>query len=381
MKKLKETTNESGQVLVLAALLMTVLMGFAAFAVDIGMTTVVKSKLQNTADAAALAGAIEISAVETTAENTAISYAKSNDNKLEDKGIHVTADYELGTVLANADNSSKTIEVVCTKKIAYSFAKILGFKDTEVSARAVAKQLRTNAIGQAADYTVFSEDELKWNGGAHIIEGDVYGGDGIKFNGVGNKITGVFNYNTGSVNFSPAGGIEGGSNKIDVIPMPDLSELIKAKGTVCTTQEQFDSAVADGIDGIIYYDSYSVNKKGEKTYNDLNIKGRISGVGIICATGGNITIKGDQNSTDSVTFYCAQGNITFNGGSGSIYGILYAPNGAVTVNGTPGEPKIYGRIIGKDTTVNGNGYGVYRTDNDLEGLYKLPSKTNAKLIQ
>lgn len=67
--------NENGQVLVLVALLMTVIMGFAAFAVDIGRVTVVKSKLQNAADAAALAGA---AAYNDNPKEIAKSYAMLN---------------------------------------------------------------------------------------------------------------------------------------------------------------------------------------------------------------------------------------------------------------------------------------------------------------
>lgn len=49
--------NESGVVIVWVALLMVVLLSFAAMAIDIGHLMVVRNELQNAADAAALAGA------------------------------------------------------------------------------------------------------------------------------------------------------------------------------------------------------------------------------------------------------------------------------------------------------------------------------------
>lgn len=49
--------DESGQSLVLVAIMMAVLLGFGALAVDVGYMTYQKSELQNAADAAALAGA------------------------------------------------------------------------------------------------------------------------------------------------------------------------------------------------------------------------------------------------------------------------------------------------------------------------------------
>jgi hypothetical protein len=49
--------NEKGATLVLVAICMMVLLGFAAFAIDIGHLVVTKNELQNAADAGALAGA------------------------------------------------------------------------------------------------------------------------------------------------------------------------------------------------------------------------------------------------------------------------------------------------------------------------------------
>jgi hypothetical protein len=49
--------DQSGSVIVIVAILLTVLLGFAALAVDIGRLMVAKNELQNAADAAALAGA------------------------------------------------------------------------------------------------------------------------------------------------------------------------------------------------------------------------------------------------------------------------------------------------------------------------------------
>jgi hypothetical protein len=52
--------NEDGAVLVLVALMMTVLMGFAALAIDVGFMYNQRRSLQNAADAGALAGVLEI---------------------------------------------------------------------------------------------------------------------------------------------------------------------------------------------------------------------------------------------------------------------------------------------------------------------------------
>ncbi len=50
-------TGQRGAVAILTAVLFMVFLGFAAFAIDLGHLYLVKSELQNAADAAALAGA------------------------------------------------------------------------------------------------------------------------------------------------------------------------------------------------------------------------------------------------------------------------------------------------------------------------------------
>ena len=54
------TNNDKGAVVVLVAILISVLFGMAAFAVDIGHLAVVKNELQNAADAGALAGTLDL---------------------------------------------------------------------------------------------------------------------------------------------------------------------------------------------------------------------------------------------------------------------------------------------------------------------------------
>lgn len=56
MNRLKE---ESGQVLVMTALSITVLLGFMAFATDVGLLLRERRMLQTAADSAAIAGAAE----------------------------------------------------------------------------------------------------------------------------------------------------------------------------------------------------------------------------------------------------------------------------------------------------------------------------------
>ncbi|KAF5033736.1 putative Flp pilus-assembly TadE/G-like protein [anaerobic digester metagenome] len=131
MKRLvkKFIRNEDGQALPLVALLMVVLMGFAALVIDVGRIYNVKSEMQKAADAAALAGAQELPTA-STAISTAKNYAGLNG--AEKTNTSVTTPYK---------GDSNKIEVVCTMNVQYTFARFLGLTDADVSARAVAQKI------------------------------------------------------------------------------------------------------------------------------------------------------------------------------------------------------------------------------------------------
>ena len=86
--RLRIQKDEAGQVLVMTALSMTVLVGFLALAIDVGMLFRAKRNMQIAADAAAIAGALDykyngsITSAQTAAEAAATAplaeRAKSN---------------------------------------------------------------------------------------------------------------------------------------------------------------------------------------------------------------------------------------------------------------------------------------------------------------
>ena len=68
--------EERGAVAIVVALLLVVILGFAALVIDLGWLFVVNSEIQNGADAGALAGVVELALNDTSAaENTALRYA------------------------------------------------------------------------------------------------------------------------------------------------------------------------------------------------------------------------------------------------------------------------------------------------------------------
>jgi hypothetical protein len=125
MKRLK--MDESGQAVVLVALMMTVLLGMGALVVDYGYMTVQKSQLQTAADAAALAGARSIY-VKTSDQIKALAEQTAQANLKDPVSVTTTPIRADGVV---------TVEV---SQIAPKFfAGVLTNADTHIRAKASAK--------------------------------------------------------------------------------------------------------------------------------------------------------------------------------------------------------------------------------------------------
>lgn len=347
--KLNHLKNENGSVLVLVALAIVVIMGFSALGIDVGMAYLEKQKLQTAIDAASVAAAHELpytgNFYTSAAYTTANQYIVANGFQTSDVNI--------------SPESTTKIHIEGTKNVNYLFGKVIdkisGRDYFEVKASAKAELQSVG--GEAFSYAVFAGGgTASFNGSQHTFEGDIYGRDGVSLGNKANVDGKVVCTSSGSVNTGNNSNITGPVIEDSAaIAMPDFSAIIKAQGIYCTSQAEFDAAVSGKtVDGPIYVEG------------NLTINGRIKGTGIICASGTITADNANQANTDSICFYSATGNITFNGGTGKIYGILYAPKGTVRDNGGP-NGNLHGRIIAKSVDCNGAKFSVYSNPNDLKG--------------
>ena len=155
---MKILRDESGNVLVLAALSMTMLVSFLAFGVDAGNLYYTQRKLQTLADAAAMAGAMEASACASGSPNCAVVQGAAKTAVTESgstvasgnlftqcatasgSGLLLTVNNgpcALGTNDPNNGNASYVETVVSLQQSTY-FARIFGMDTILVSARAEA---------------------------------------------------------------------------------------------------------------------------------------------------------------------------------------------------------------------------------------------------
>jgi uncharacterized membrane protein len=130
--------NESGQTLVLTALAMTIMLGFLALALDVGILFKTRRNMQTVADAAATAGALNSYYYKNDAAKAiAAGQAASKANFFVDGvgGVSVTIN---APPLSGPNKSSGFVEAIIRKPVPTLFMGLFGRKSVTVETRAVA---------------------------------------------------------------------------------------------------------------------------------------------------------------------------------------------------------------------------------------------------
>lgn len=139
-------TEEAGAVTVIVAMMLVVLLGMAALAIDVGALYLERRELQNGADAAALAIAQDCATDATSANCTSLATALTTARTYADANARDSAatvgdggvvfDYAASKVTVTADTNDPSS--ADTSKLAHWFAPVLGYDATAVSATGAA---------------------------------------------------------------------------------------------------------------------------------------------------------------------------------------------------------------------------------------------------
>jgi len=348
--------NQRGSVVVLAALSLMGLIGFAGLVVDVGSLYVEQTKLQNTVDAAVLAGGQALT-------NTSQATIQANQ--------YITSN---GENPANAkvtySNGNSQINVTITKKVPTFFMGAFGFPTVAVSASASGV---VAPPGGPFNYAIFSGSTtvgLPLNGSGFGIKGSVHTNNNLVVNGSSITISGAAEA-VGTVTINGSG-ITVGSTvpKASNIAMPDYSASIAA-AAAAANQTYSGSKTINGS-SITAGSMYVQGTPGTVTVNGS----AFTATGAVMADGG-ITINGSgvASGNSQVCFYSKNGNITVNGSGINLSGVLYAPNGNIVINGS--GITVDGSVVGNQVVINGSGFNVDRTDYPVTSL---PS-THVQLTQ
>lgn len=157
--------KRNGQALVLTAIMLPVLLGMAAMAIDVGYLFLTKSQLQTAADQGALAGGYDLnggSPSTINAQTNALAYARKQPGKATD------------TVLATVTYTStmKSVKVDTSRTLNLFFAPVIGKNASTVTASATAQVIPTTSIPPGAPpFVIKAPTNIIWQGGP---QGDSY---------------------------------------------------------------------------------------------------------------------------------------------------------------------------------------------------------------
>ncbi len=377
--------DDRGAVAPITIVMMVAFFALLASVVDLGHLMLVRSQLQNAADAGALAGARALfyNNSSTTpnwvpARNAAIAAVESNKADtllLEEPAANVTYGYwntANGTLSSSGIVPGPTdvaaVKVVVQKNstsngpVAMTFGQIFGISTVNVASHAIAMVMPpsngpfANAVfsnqnvsitgAESITGSAFSNNNLTING-AETITGSAVGVTGVTLIGagsIGSVVAGTLSEINDSQGAFSIGSTSGGAT---AIAMPNYSQQIQQ--TAATTYNgNYVQNSAMNISGNMYITGTA------------SLTGAINDSGAILANG-SITISGAASiSGDSQIFlYSANGNITITGatafGTGDSSAILYAPNGIISISGAS---SINGGIVANQVTLPGGAFSI-----------------------
>jgi len=305
--------RQRGQTLILTVLMMVVLMGGGALAVDVGTAYVFREKCEYVMEAAALAAAGHLPNY-SAALATAGGIAEANG--LDPAKVAILTPY---------GGDSAKIQVSYGDDRPTFFGRALGINLLTINSRAVAKRGNPAVF----DYAIFSGStfELLDLGGATInVTGSVHANENIRIRGAVVHVSGALE----AVGIVDVRGSDWSASEVinyaPVVAMPQYNPTeMRDMCAIRYSGSQHWSGITINVDGNIFVDG------------DLKLSGvTITGKGMLMVSG-NIELAGTSLSYanpggDALALY-SQKNIKVTGTSFYAQGILYAPNGKVYSHG------------------------------------------------
>ncbi len=395
--------EESGSISVMLAVSLIAVLGTMGLAIDVGQMYVAKQRLQTSADAAALAGALELSYCGVTANCAALQTAAQaalNENKLSGSTLLTNCatgsttqltltvnngPCALGTQNPHNGNVSYVETVISQPQQTY-FLRLVGVSSARISVRAEAGR----ASSASCIYTLgTSGTDLLLNGTGSItlqtcgIVDDSSSSQALLINGNATlaaksiKIVGSYLVNgRGSVTPSPVTRVASTTDPLASLAAPSFSSgLCNKNPNVVGGNSTLGPSVAGGT---ICYNGLTVTGNATVTLTpglyiingamQLNGSYSMTGTGVTFyfPPGGSYTDNGNgtlnlaaptSGTYNGILFYQSQSNsnqMTFNGATKStLDGIFYLPGASLLMNGAS-TATLYTSIVAKSLTFNGD---------------------------
>ena len=355
-------SKEAGQTLVLFVFALAALMGFTALSIDVGLVFVARRDMQNAADAAALAAARELDDSPAAAIAMAQQYASANGVDLTDPSytFEATTPYQ---------GDPGKIEVKVSREVDFLFARALGLDFANVPARAVAEA--TVVPGTSAPYAVLaldtncqSNEQILIPGSGSVITGAIHSNSDLQVSGSDNT------FNSGPVTYS-CDVLVGGQNNTFTsspakAPIVSLAQTYTYSSFPCTYT--FTTNVNLQSHPEVWVGSNPSNKQLKDgvycSTQDIQLSGQGISGNVTLVAADEVKISGsDFNLTayyeDILAFSAASHGsaIDMSGSGGSWTGLIYAPDGAVKLQGSD-NLSVSGSIVADQVIISGSGFSI-----------------------
>lgn len=366
--------SKRGAIIALWAILLPVIVGMIGFVVDIGAIYVDRTKLQYTADAAALAGAAKIDD-EAAAKSLATAYVTKNSTAVTSPDITITTNKE----------KQKQVNVNLTKNSPTYFLKVFKIYGMDISVHAAATGAKTPGLFDYAmvidepekNFTIFgggAPANTSITGSIYINANEVFMDDNTSTTKEHNDITGYIcttsskqpTYMDNKHNKDKFGDkIITNTPKLDFKTETDskIKELLASTTTYNSKADASTNHPWKTVDGIDYSQSIKIfipkgeslnfgplYQDGESTLaktkqkiiiiaeGDLNLSGigTISGTAdvTLCSIHGNIKFDGVVEKGAHFKCLAPEGTLDFVGGNISMIGYLVAHHMVMGDGGT-----------------------------------------------
>ncbi|MGH7916553.1 MAG: pilus assembly protein TadG-related protein, partial [Candidatus Binataceae bacterium] len=379
--------NQRGQVLMLAAIAMFCLIGFAALSVDIGFLLATRRRMQTAADAGAIAAANALMYGEDVTA-AAESGTTLNGFTSDANGVSVAVNNPplAGEYMGNVNY----IEVVVTQPVSTYFLAVLGYHSMTVSARAVSGTINSPAciytLDPSAPNAISVDGNFSINSACGIID-DSSSTTALSANGNGTIAASAIgvagNYQTnGNVRFTPpprtriapvADPLSGlaappiGSYGAQPATQPGSHSISGSNQTVTLSPAIYPGGIAvSGANDNVTFEAG--NYGNGVALNGSNYNVTFNPGQYQASSGNSVTLSGSGTTTFSDGTYTFDGPVAIGGNntvtlSPGTYAGGIAINGNATVNFNPGTYVLAGgglKVSG-NATLSGAGVTFYDT--------------------
>lgn len=378
-QRIEMLRDESGQTIILAAFCMTVLLGFLALAVDVGLLFHAKRTIQTAADSGAIAGAEELNYGDVTVAAQADAARNGVVNGVQGAIVTVNNPPVNGPHAGNA----RYVEVIANQPQPTYFMNAFGRNTVSVAGRAVATLTPTqNCIytlnPTGTDFSISGGALVQVPGCGILDESSsstaLQASGGATLNATSIGVVGGYSSSGGAaITPHPSTGISPSSDPLALLSPP----LFNTSSCLTNPYLSNGNTATLGLGETTCYNGLSIAGGSSVTFSpgvyvingSFSVSGGAalsgSGVTFYLPQGGSVSISGGgvlnlaaptSGTYNGILFYedrnDTQAGLITGGSNSTLEGILYFPHAALALNGGSSS-QVYASVIAGSLSFSG----------------------------